>query len=77
MPSSLQDIKDELDARVGETVKVISNTGRKKVTERSGVLRETYPSLFIVELDETTNFDRVSYSYTDILTQNIAVTFAE
>lgn len=77
MPSSLQDIKDELDARVGETVKVISNTGRKKVTERSGVLRETYPSLFIVELDETTNFDRVSYSYTDILTHNIAVTFAE
>jgi uncharacterized protein Veg len=75
MPHSLQKIKDDLDARIGDTITVVSNTGRKKVTERQGVLRETYPSLFIVELDDATNFDRVSYSYTDVLTHNIDISF--
>nr|MWN21544.1 hypothetical protein [Leuconostoc lactis] len=64
----LQDIKTELDAHVGEEVTVVAQAGRKKITERSGVLRSTFPSLFVVELDEDANFERASYSYTDILT---------
>ena len=77
MPSSLQDIKTELDALVGEEVTVVAQAGRKKITERSGVLRSTFPSLFVVELDEDANFERASYSYTDILTNNINITFAD
>lgn len=77
MPSSLQDIKTKLDAHVGEEVTVVAQAGRKKITERSGVLRSTFPSLFVVELDEDTNFERASYSYTDILTNNINITFAD
>ena len=65
MPSSLQDIK------------TVAQAGRKKITERSGVLRSTFPSLFVVELDEDANFERASYSYTDILTNNINITFAD
>ncbi|WP_278437629.1 Veg family protein [Leuconostoc lactis] len=77
MPSSLQDIKTELDAHVTEEVTVVAQAGRKKITERSGVLRSTFPSLFVVELDEDANFERASYSYTDILTNNINITFAD
>lgn len=77
MPSSLQDIKTELDAHVGEEVTVVAQAGRKKITKRSGVLRSTFPSLFVVELDENANFERASYSYTDILTNNINITFAD
>ena len=76
MPSSLQDIKIKLDAHVGEAVTVVAQAGRKKITERSGVLRSTFPSLFVVELDDA-NFERASYSSTDILTNNIDITFTD
>ncbi|SNX75712.1 uncharacterized protein Veg [Bacillus oleivorans] len=55
-----------------------ANGGRRKTIERSGVLAETYPSVFVVELDQDENaFERVSYSYADILTQTVQLTFDE
>lgn len=75
--STLEDIKLRLDAHIGETVTVVSQAGRKKFTERSGILRSTFPSLFVVELDEEADFERASYSYTDVLTNNVEVMFAD
>ncbi|CAK1223257.1 Veg family protein [Fructobacillus evanidus] len=75
--STLEDIKSRLDAHIGETVTVVSQAGRKKFTERSGILRSTFPSLFVVELDEEAEFERASYSYTDVLTNNVDITFAD
>ncbi|CAK1227528.1 MULTISPECIES: Veg family protein [Fructobacillus] len=75
--STLEDIKSRLDAHIGETVTVVSQAGRKKFTERSGILRSTFPSLFVVELDEEADFERASYSYTDVLTNNVDITFAD
>ena len=50
----------------------------EKTIERCGVLKETYPSVFIVELDQDKhNFERVSYTYTDVLTKNVQVSFEE
>lgn len=50
----------------------------QKTIERSGVLKETYPSVFVVELDQDKhNFERVSYTYTDVLTENVQVSFEE
>ena len=49
-----------------------------KTIERCGVLKETYPSVFVVELDQDKhNFERVSYTYTDVLTENVQVSFEE
>ena len=54
-----------------------ANGGRKTI-ERCGVLKETYPSVFVVELDQDKhNFERVSYTYTDVLTENVQVSFEE
>ncbi|CPO71718.1 Veg protein [Staphylococcus aureus] len=40
------------------------------------MLKETYPSVFVVELDQDKhNFERVSYTYTDVLTENVQVAF--
>ncbi|MDR0899022.1 MAG: hypothetical protein LBM27_01540 [Lactobacillaceae bacterium] len=76
MPQVLQDIKDELDARIGQTITVVAQAGRKKTTTRTGTLVETYNSLFVVELDEAEDtFDRVSYSYTDVYTHHIEVEY--
>lgn len=78
MPKTLIDIKKILDCQLGNRIVLRANGGRKKLVERSGVLKETYPSVFIVELDqEKHNFERVSYTYTDVLTENVQVTFVD
>lgn len=78
MAVSIASIKKELENKIGSRITLVAQTGRKKQTERNGVLTETYPSVFIVSLDQDENaFERVSYSYTDILTNAVEVQFSE
>ncbi|HDA6857881.1 TPA: Veg family protein [Staphylococcus aureus] len=78
MPKSILDIKNSIDCHVGNRIVLKANGGRKKTIKRSGILKETYPSVFIVELDQDKhNFERVSYIYTDVLTENVQVSFEE
>lgn len=78
MPRTLSDIKKNLDSNLGKRLMLKANGGRKKTIERSGVLAETYPAVFVVELDQEENaFERVSYSYADVLTQTVQITFYE
>ena len=78
MPTTIAGIKEKLDAQVGQNVLVTAQAGRKKVTQRQGILSETYPAIFIVKLNKREgSFDRVSYSYADLLTNNISLTFEE
>lgn len=76
MPMSLMAIKEKLDNHLGQELIVIAQAGRKKVIRRKGVLKKTYPAVFVVDLDQQqNNFERVSYSYTDLLTKNIELDF--
>ena len=78
MPTTLTAIKKDLEGRLGCKIKLIAQTGRKRQTERNGILTETYPSVFVVDLDQDENsFERVSYSYSDILTHTVEVEFVE
>ncbi len=78
MAKTLIDIKRALDANVGKRITIKANGGRRKTSERSGLLEETYPSVFIVKLDEQQNaFERVSYSYADILTETVELLLCE
>ena len=78
MAKTLLEIKRELDANVGKRITIKANGGRRKTIERSGFLEETYPSVFIIKLDEDQNaFERVSYSYTDILTETVELMVCE
>jgi uncharacterized protein Veg len=75
---TLSEIKQGLEGHVGQRLKLKANGGRRKTIERSGVLAETYPSVFIVELDQEENaFERVSYSYADILTETVELSFTD
>ncbi|RCK09574.1 ABC transporter permease [Bacillus licheniformis] len=39
---------------------------------------ETYPSVFVIQLDQDENsFERVSYSYADILTETVELRFSD
>ena len=69
--------QNSIDCHLGNRIVLKANGGRKTI-ERCGVLKETYPSVFIVELDQDKhNFERVSYTYTDVLTENVQVSFEE
>ncbi len=76
MPTSISTIKDKLDEHLGQSITVVAQAGRKKVTRRHGVLKRTFPAVFVVDLDQDqNNFEHVSYSYIDLLTKNIALEF--
>lgn len=76
MAKRLTEIKDSLDGQLGKRLMLKANSGRRKTIERSGVLAETYPSVFVVQLDqEEYAFQRVSYSYADVLTETVELTF--
>ncbi|MDQ0220907.1 ABC transporter permease [Peribacillus cavernae] len=76
MPKTLADIKKALDSNLGNRLLLKANGGRRKTIERFGTLAETYPAVFVIELDQDENaFERVSYSYADVLTETVELTF--
>jgi uncharacterized protein Veg len=76
MPKTLADIKTALDSNLGKKLLLKANGGRRKTVERFGTLAETYPAVFVIELDQDENaFERVSYSYADVLTETVQLTF--
>lgn len=78
LAKTLNEIKQGLDGRIGKRLKLKANGGRRKTITRSGVLSETYPSVFVVELDQDENaFERVSYSYADVLTETVELKFLD
>ncbi len=75
---TLIEIKQGLECQIGKRLKLKANGGRRKTIERYGILAETYPSVFIVELDQDENaFERVSYSYADVLTETVELSFQD
>ncbi len=73
--NALNEIKRTLDGYIGQKIRLKANSGRRKTIERTGVLEETYPSVFIIKLDEERHaFERVSYSYADVLTETVELT---
>lgn len=75
---TIMEIKKGLEERIGERLKIKANGGRRKTIVRSGVLSETYPSVFVVELDQNEHsYERVSYSYADVLTETVELKFLD
>ncbi|MFC7370822.1 biofilm formation stimulator Veg [Fictibacillus iocasae] len=78
MGKTIVDIRRVLESHVGKRLSLRANGGRRKTIERMGTLEETYPAVFIIKLDQDTNaFERVSYSYADVLTETVELTFLE
>ncbi|MGZ0075939.1 Veg family protein [Staphylococcus aureus] len=77
MPKSILDIKNSIDCHVGNRIVLKANGGRKKTIKRSGILKETYPYVLIVELDQDKHNFEKSITYTDVLTENVQVSFEE
>lgn len=71
--SDIMKVKSSLDKNIGNKVKIRANRGRHKIDVAEGIIRETYPSIFLVEIvnkiDDTTQ--KISFSYTDVLTKDV------
>ena len=65
-------IKNKLDSRIGDNVKIVYNGSRNKREEYSGIISETYNYIFIVKVD---NKEKKSFSYSDVLTSTIEIFF--
>ncbi len=75
---TIREIKQGLEEQIGKRLRLTANGGRRRTISRSGVLAETYPSVFVVELDKDENaFERVSYSYADVLTETVEIKFLD
>ncbi|AEB76965.1 hypothetical protein IRP63_01395 [Clostridium botulinum] len=71
----LASIKTKMDDHIGEKVTLRANNGRRKIVVNSGVLEKTYPSIFVVRLQDDTQ-RTVTYSYSDVLTKTVQIDFA-
>jgi uncharacterized protein Veg len=71
----LATIKKDIENHVGEKVVLKANGGRRKVYINNGVIEKTYPSIFVIRLDNDTR-RTVTYSYSDVLTKTVQIVFA-
>ncbi len=71
---ALAEIRQDLESFIGRRIKLRSYKGRNKVVEREGVLERTYPNIFVVKIDEKRTQRRISFSYTDVLTESVELT---
>ncbi|PKM94813.1 MAG: Veg protein [Firmicutes bacterium HGW-Firmicutes-1] len=69
-------VRKQVDKYIGSKVLIKANKGRKRVVIKEGVLQSTYPSIFIVKVQNEyqDTYRTVSYSYTDIITNNVELT---
>jgi len=65
---SLADIQKNIEARVGEHVRVRSRAGRGQLVEYEGIVDCTYPSIFTVVVPSPRQGQRrLAFSYNDVL----------
>lgn len=72
--NALLQIRRSLESHVGQKIRLRAHRGRRKMLEKVGVLENTYPSIFVVRIDEPTYNQRLSFSYADVLTETVELT---
>lgn len=75
--ADIERVKTLLTENIGKRIKLSAKKGRKRIIVRQGVIKETYPSIFLVLLDSISEFATtertVSFGYADILTKSIEI----
>ena len=66
-------VRNAVYRAIGSRVLVKSNRGRHRFDVNEGVIKEVYPHIFMIELNdsEEDTSKTVSYTYTDILTKDV------
>ena len=75
--NALTQIRESLESHVGQKVRLRAHRGRRKTLEKVGILENTYPSIFVVRVDEPNYRQRLSFSYADVLTETVELTLVQ
>ncbi|MCR5625053.1 MAG: Veg family protein [Lachnospiraceae bacterium] len=69
----IKKVRLSVDKNIGSKVKIRCNRGRHKIDVTEGVISQTFPSIFIVDVENKldSSIQKVSYSYTDVLTKDV------
>ncbi len=76
----LQRVRQSIKNQVGNKIKISANRGRHKFETAQGVITETYPNIFLVELEDKsgkTQSKTVSFSYQDVITKDVRMMLLE
>jgi uncharacterized protein Veg len=71
--NDVNNVRNAVIRQTGKRVKIKINRGRHKVDVAEGVISQTYPSIFLIKIQEKDDMPIrfMSYSYTDILTKDV------
>lgn len=74
--ATVGNVRQAVSKHIGSKVLVKSNLGRHKYDITEGVITETYPCIFLVQVKnkEEDTVQTVSYSYTDVITRDVQLT---
>lgn len=71
--ATLDNIRTTLEKYVGNKILFKADQGRKQIVTKKGVLETLYPSVFVIRIDGEDSSERVSYSYSDLLTETVKI----
>ena len=69
MAYTLESIREIVSLHKGSKISYRAANGRRKIEERTGIIKETYPSLFTVFIESQQS--TIPFSYTDLLTREV------
>lgn len=74
--ATVGNVRRAVSKHIGSKVLVKSNLGRHKYDVTEGIITETYPCIFLVQVknNEEDTVQTVSYSYTDVITRDVQLT---
>ena len=66
-------VRNAVYRAIGSRVLVKANRGRHRFDVNEGVIKEVYPHVFMIEINDSEDdtAKTVSYTYTDILTKDV------
>lgn len=69
--NDLSKIKEDIGFCIGQKVRLTTNKGKKKMNTKEGIVESIYPNIFTVKFGNEQSASRMSYSYTDVLTNTV------
>ena len=71
-------VKNDIQKIIGSMVRLETNKGRHKSVINKGIVSNVYPSIFTVQLNDGAEVNRkLSFSYTDVLTNTVEITLCD
>lgn len=68
---TIQDAKNKVTSLKGQDVHLKVNKGRNKIVTLTAIIKEVYPSMFVISPTSDVELDKQSFSYNDLLCGDI------